>query len=212
MSWQKIRSMLAACAVGVFALATQPALAQAESPQALIERIGNEALERIKADPAVRAGDTEKLSALVDELVMPHVNFERMTALAAGRWWRQATPEQRKQLMEEFRAMLLRTYAGALNAVDDQTIRMKPLRAAADATDVIVRSEIVQRGSEPIQLDYRMQKIGDSWKIYDVNVLGMWLIETYRTQFAQEASRSGVDGLIRSLAEMNRQGGTGTGS
>ena len=205
MTFGKMLSTLATFAVGLFALAAQPAVASAEAPQALIERIGTEMLDRIKADPAVKSGDFDKLSSLVDELVMPHVNFQRMTSLAAGRWWRQATPEQQKQLMEEFRIMLLRTYSGALAAVDDQTIRMRPLRAADDATDVIVRSEIVQPRGEPIQLDYRMQKLENAWKIYDVNVLGVWLIETYRTQFNQEAARGGVDGLIRSLADKNRE-------
>jgi phospholipid transport system substrate-binding protein len=205
MTFGKMLSTLASLAVGLFAFTAQPAAASAEAPQALIERIGNEMLERIKADPAVKSGDFDKLSSLVDELVMPHVNFQRMTSLAAGRWWRQATPEQQKQLMEEFRIMLLRTYSGALAAVDDQKIRMRPLRAADDATDVIVRSEIVQPRGEPIQLDYRLQKLGSAWKIYDVNVLGVWLIETYRTQFNQEATRGGVDGLIRSLADKNRE-------
>jgi phospholipid transport system substrate-binding protein len=206
MLFSKAVSMLAAIAVGAFALvAPAPSAASVEPPHTLIERIGSEMLERIKADPAVKGGDFDKLSALVDELVMPHVNFQRMTALAAGRWWRQASPEQQKQLMNEFRVMLLRTYSGALAAVDDQSIRMRPLRAADDATDVIVRSEIVQPRGEPIQLDYRMQKLENAWKIYDVNVLGVWLIETYRTQFNQEAARTGVEGLIRSLADKNRE-------
>src|SRR5690606_4079410 len=130
---------------------------------------------------------------------------QRMAALAAGRWWRQASPEQQKQLMDEFRVMLLRSYSGALAAVDDQSIRMRPLRAADDATDVIVGSALVQPRGEPIQLDYRMQKLENAWKIYDVNVLGVWLIETYRTQFNQEAARTGVEGLIRSLADKNRE-------
>jgi phospholipid transport system substrate-binding protein len=183
-----------------------PALAS-EAPDALIQRLGTELIERIKSDKAIRDGDLSKLSALVDEVLMPHVNFRRMTSLAAGRWWRQATPEQREQLMTEFRAMLLRTYSGALASVDDQSIRMRPMRAAADATDVIVRSEIVQPRGEPIQLDYRLQKADAGWKIYDVNVLGIWLVETYRSQFNQEAAQSGVEGLIRSLESKNREFG-----
>lgn len=194
-------AILAAAAVGP---GVSPAAASG-TPDALIQKVGTEMIERIKADKAIQGGDFQKLSALVDELVMPHVNFQRMTSLAAGRWWRQATPEQQKQLMDEFRIMLLRTYSGALASVEDQSIRMKPMRAAADATDVIVRSEIVQPRGEPIQLDYRLHKVDSDWKIYDVNVLGVWLVETYRTQFGQEASRAGVDGLIKSLADKNRQ-------
>jgi len=136
---------------------------------------------------------------------MPHVNFERMTALSVGRGWRQATPEQQKALMAEYRALLLRTYAGALSAVKDQQVRVKPLRAAAGDAEVIVRSEIVQSRGEPIQLDYRMEKVGEAWKIYDLNIMGIWLVETYRSQFAQEISNRGVDGLIKSLNDRNRQ-------
>ena len=182
-----------------------PPVHAAEAPDAMIKRLSTEVLERIKSDPQLKAGNMNRISAFVDEIVMPHVNFKRMTALAAGRWWRQASPEQQKQLMDEFRIMLLRTYSGALASVEDQSIRMKPMRAAADATDVIVRSEIVQPRGEPIQLDYRLHKVDSDWKIYDVNVLGVWLVETYRTQFGQEAARSGVDGLIKSLADKNRQ-------
>jgi phospholipid transport system substrate-binding protein len=202
--FRKFLSLLAILAATAFGLGASPAAASG-TPDALIEKVGTELIDRIKADKAIQGGDFEKLSALVDELVMPHVNFQRMTSLAAGRWWRQATPEQQKQLMDEFRIMLLRTYSGALASVEDQRIRMKPMRAAADATDVIVRSEIVQPRGEPIQLDYRLHRIDSAWKIYDVNVLGVWLVETYRTQFGQEASRGGVEGLIKSLVDKNRQ-------
>jgi phospholipid transport system substrate-binding protein len=181
----------------------------AEAPEALIEKLGKELIANIRSDKAIQGGDIAKLSELVDRLVMPHVNFQRMTSLAAGRWWRQASPEQRDALMTEFRTLLLRTYAGALAAVDDQTIRMRPTRGVTDTADVIVRSEIVQPRGEPIQLDYRMQKTENGWKIYDVNVLGVWLVETYRTQFNQEAAKSGVDGLIKSLAEKNRSSQAG---
>jgi phospholipid transport system substrate-binding protein len=141
---------------------------------------------------------------------MPSVNFERMTALSVGRGWRQATPEQQKQLMVEFRALLLRTYAGALSAVKDQTVRVKPLRAGPDDAEVIVRSEIVQSRGDPIQLDYRMEKAGTAWRIYDLNVLGVWLVETYRNQFTQEINARGIDGLIKSLADRNRAFAQGT--
>jgi phospholipid transport system substrate-binding protein len=136
---------------------------------------------------------------------MPNVNFTRMTASAVGRNWRQATPEQQKRLQEEFKSMLVRTYAGALSQVKDQTINVKPLRGQAGDTEVIVRTEILGRG-EPIQLDYRMEKTAGGWKIYDLNVLGVWMVETYRTQFAQEISARGIDGLIATLAQRNKSG------
>ena len=178
--------------------------AAAETPDALIKRLSVDIIERIKTDKDLQAGDFAKLSSLVDATVMPHVNFQRMTALAVGRNWRSATPEQQKQLMGEFRVLLLRTYSGALSSVKDQSVRVKPLRADPADTDVIVRSEVVQPRGEPIQLDYRMEKAGEGWKIYDVNVLGVWLVETYRNQFAQEVSARGIDGLIKSLADKNK--------
>lgn len=179
------------------------ALAQ-EAPQALIERISTDVLEKIKADKAIQAGDPKKLSDLVDATIMPHVNFPRMTALAVGRNWRSATPEQQKGLMTEFRTLLLRTYSGALSQVGSQTVRMKPFRGQAADSEVIVRSEIVQPRGEPVQLDYRLEKAGDGWKIYDVNVLGVWLVENYRGQFSQEIAQKGIDGLLRELSEKNR--------
>ena len=186
-------------------LAPPVAAAAPEAPDKLIERLSNEILERIKSDTALQAGDPKKLNELVDSTVMPHVDFRRMTALSVGRNWRSATPDQQKQLMAEFRALLIRTYSGALSSVADQKVRMRPLRANPQDTDVIVRSEVLQPRGEPIQLDYRMMKAADGWKIYDVNVLGVWLVETYRTQFAQEVNAGGIEGLIRSLSNKNRQ-------
>ena len=186
-------------------LALPVAAAAPEAPDKLIERLSNEILDRIKSDTALQAGDPRKLNDLVDSTVMPHVDFRRMTALSVGRNWRSATPDQQKQLMDEFRALLIRTYSGALSSVADQKVRMRPLRANPQDTDVIVRSEVLQPRGEPIQLDYRMMKAADGWKIYDVNVLGVWLVETYRTQFAQEVSTGGIEGLIKSLSEKNRQ-------
>jgi phospholipid transport system substrate-binding protein len=180
------------------------ALAQApEAPDVLIKRLSTEVLESIKTDKGIQGGDTSKVIALVDNKIMPNVNFARMTASAVGRSWRQATPEQQKRLQEEFKILLVRTYSGALSEVRDQTISMKPLRSAPEDTEVIVRSEVKGRG-DPIQLDYRMEKAATGWKIYDLNVLGIWLVETYRAQFAQEISASGVDGLVAKLAERNK--------
>ena len=179
------------------------AYAQDEAPDALIKRLSTDVLDKIKADKTVQAGDMTKVMVLVDSQVMPNVNFTRMTAAAVGRSWRQATPEQQKRLQEEFKTLLTRTYSGALAQVRDQTINVKPLRAAAGETEVVVRTEILGSG-EPAQLDYRLEKMATGWKIYDMNVLGIWLVETYRTQFSQEINAKGIDGLISSLSERNK--------
>jgi phospholipid transport system substrate-binding protein len=175
----------------------------AEAPDVMIKRLSTEVLESIKADKGVQSGDTSKVVALVDTKIMPNVNFTRMTSSAVGRGWRQATPEQQKRLQDEFKILLVRTYSGALSEVRDQTISMKPLRSAPEDTEVIVRSEVKGRG-DPIQLDYRMEKSATGWKIYDLNVLGVWLVETYRAQFAQEINAGGIDGLITKLADRNK--------
>jgi len=174
-----------------------------ESPDALIKRTTSEVLDSIKSDKAIQGGDVVKIIALVDSKVMPNVNFIRMTASAVGRNWRQATPDQQKRLQDEFKTLLVFTYSGALAQVKDQTVSVKPLRASPADTEVQVRTEIIGRG-DPIQLDYRMEKTPSGWKIYDLNVLGFWLVETYRTQFAQEISAKGVDGLIAALALRNK--------
>ena len=195
-SWLAILSLSAAA----WAL---PAMASDEAPDAMVKRISTEVLNAVKADPAIQAGDINRIVNLVDTKIMPNVNFTRMTASAVGRYWRQATPEQQKQLQDEFKTLLVRTYSGALGEVKDQTLSFKPLRMQPADTEVIVRSEVRGRG-EPIQLDYRLEKTAGGWKIYDLNVLGVWLVETYRTQFAQEISAKGIDGLIASLAQRNK--------
>ena len=182
------------------------ALAADETPDALIKRLSVDVLNTVRADKAIQAGDIDKVIALVDKTVMPNVNFRRMTAAAVGPGWRQATPEQQKRLQDEFKVLLVRTYAGALAQVSDQTVRIKPMRAAADDKDVLVRTEIVGKG-DPIQLDYRLEKTpgeGAGWKIYNLNVLGVWLVETYRSQFAQEINAKGIDGLIDTLVARNK--------
>ena len=195
-------SLVCLASLGFF----QPAQADEEAADALIKRISTEVLETIKTDKAIQGGDMTKVNQLVDTKIMPHVNFARMTASAVGPGWRQATPEQQKRLQEEFKILLVRTYSGALAQVSDQTITVKPLRAAPDDKEVVVRSEVKGRG-DPIQLDYRLEKTsgsGAGWKIYNLNVLGVWLVDTYRTQFAQEINAKGIDGLIASLAERNK--------
>lgn len=202
------RGFLAAMgAVSVFGLSLPlagPSAAQAVGADEFIRAISHETIEKIGKDKDIQGGDLRKVSQFVDDTIMPNVNFERMTALSVGRAWRQATPEQQKSLMAEFRVLLVRTYAGALAAVRDQTVRMKPFRADASETDVVVRTEIVPKRGDVIQLDYRVEKANSAWKIYDLNVLGVWLVETYRNQFAQEINNKGIDGLIKSLADKNK--------
>jgi len=173
------------------------------APDALIKQVSDEVIDTIKGDKAIQSGDVGKIIALVDTKVMPHVNFQRMTASAVGRHWKGATPEQQKRLQDEFKILIVRTYAGALTQVKDQTVQLKPLRAGADDSEVVVRTEVKGKG-DPIQLDYRLEKSGSTWKIYDVNVLGVWLVEQYRSSFAQEIGTGGVDGLIAKLAERNK--------
>src|SRR3990167_8217400 len=203
------RHMVAALAA-VMALGTMafsPAVhAEDEAPDALIKRLSVDVLDTIKADKAIRAGDMGRVVTLVDTRIMPNVNFQRMTASAVGPGWRQATPEQQKRLQDEFKTLLVRTYAGALAQVSDQSIAMKPLRAAPEDKEVVVRTEVRGHG-DPIQLDYRLEKTpgqGAGWKIYDLNVLGVWLVETYRGQFTQEISAKGIDGLIATLSQRNK--------
>lgn len=178
------------------------------APDALIKQVSTEVIDTVKSDKAIQAGDVGKIIALVDAKVMPHVNFQRMTASAVGRFWREATPAQQKRLQEEFKTLLVRTYAGALTQVKDQTVQMKPLRAAPEDTEVVVRTEVKGKG-DALQLDYRLEKEGASWKIYDVNVLGVWLVQQYRSSFATEIGSSGIDGLIAKLAERNKAAGKG---
>ncbi len=203
--WVQALSAFAFMATGFLAM-SGAAAAVDDTPDAFIKRVSTDILDTIKADKSILSGDINKIGVLVDQRVMPHLNFQRMTASAVGPGWRQATPEQQKRLQEEFKTLLVRTYSGALSQVSDQTIVVKPLRAAPDDKEVIVRTEVRGKG-EPIQLDYRVEKAsGDAsgWRIYNLNVMGVWLVDNYRSQFAQEINAKGVDGLIASLAERNK--------
>ncbi len=180
------------------------AWAAGETPDALIGRLSNEVLDAVRKDPQIKAGDVHRIVGLVDKIILPHLDFKRMTAASVGPGWRKATPEQQQRLQDEFKQLLVRTYAGALAEVSDLTIVVKPLRAAPADTDVLVRTEVRGRG-DPIQLDYRLaQKPGEDWKIYNINVMGVWLVETYRSQFAAEINAKGVDGLIEALVARNK--------
>ena len=183
------------------------AQAQGKAPEALIKEVSTDVLDAVKADKSIQGGDIRKVIALVDQKVLPYVNFQRMTASAVGRYWKQATPDQQKRLQDEFKLLLVRTYSGALAQVSsEQTVELKPMRSTPADNEVVVRTEIRGKG-DPIQLDYRLEKAGDGWKIYDVNVLGVWLVENYRNSFSQEISSGGIDGLIAKLAARNKSAG-----
>ena len=192
---------------------TGAAVAQ-EAPDVFIKRISQEVLETAKSDKDIQSGNQQKILEVVQAKILPHVDFQRMTSLAAGRYWREATPEQQKRLTEEFRDLLVYTYAGAIAQIRDQQLEFRPMRNDPADTDVEVRSQVVQQRGEPIQLNYRLSKAGNSWKIYDLNVLGAWLVETYKGNFASEISKGGIDGLIKALSERNKRlaaGGIKTG-
>ena len=198
----------AALAIGLLGSVTliPAAWAADDTADAFIKRLSSDLLDTVKADKTILSGDINKISVLVDQRVMPNLNFQRMTASAVGPGWRQATPEQQKRLQEEFKALLVRTYAGAVNQVSDQSVVVKPSRAAPEDKEFIVRTEVRGKG-DPIQLDYRVEKAPEApsgWRIYNLNVMGVWLVDNYRTQFAQEINAKGVDGLIASLAERNK--------
>ena len=198
--------LFAALVVSTVAVLAMPVHAADEAADAFIKRLSTEVLTSIKADKSIQSGDVSRIVALVDTLVMPNVDFKRMTASAVGPKWRQATPEQQQRLQEEFKILLVRTYAGALTQVNDVTFSVKPMRSGTDDKEVVVRTEIKGRG-DPVQLDYRLEKTpgeGAGWKIYNLNVLGVWLVDTYRSQFAQEINAKGIDGLIATLVERNK--------
>jgi len=173
-------------------------------PDEFISRISNEILDRVRKQRQELLANPQKLSEFVNQVVMPHVDFERMTSLAVGRSWRNASPEQQQRISAEFRILLTRTYAGAIRAVADQKIRLKPFRGDPADAEVVIRSEVVGSRGEPLSLDYRLQRQGDAWRIYDINVAGVWLVETYRNQFASEVNARGIDGLISALSDRNR--------
>ena len=181
-----------------------PSFAQENSPEALVKNVTEEVLDIIRQDKEIQGGSTRKVIELVDAKVLPHFNFQRMTALAVGRDWSKANPDQKKQLADEFKTLLVRTYANALTGYKDQTIRFKPSKVQSD-TEVMVRSEVVQSGSSPIPLDYSLEKLPEGWKVYDVIVAGVSLVTNYRDTFGQEVRANGIDGLVKMLVDRNRQ-------
>ena len=185
------------------ALLALPVLAQ-ETPDALVKRVSAETVQAIKSDPKLAAGDPARVREAIEKNLLPNFDFTRMTTLAMGRNWRQATPEQQARLTSEFRTLLVRTYSNALTQYRDETIDVKPLRADPKATDVTVRSEVVRSGRPPVQIDYSMTRTPEGWKAYDVIVGGVSLVTNYRDEFNEQVKTGGVDGLIKTLAEKNR--------
>lgn len=178
--------------------------AQDAQPEVLVKNVTNDVLAIVRQDKEIQSGNTERAIALVEQKVLPHFDFAHMTRLAVGRDWRQASPAQQKQLADEFKALLVRTYSNALTSYKNQTIVFKPLRLQAGDTDVMVRSEVRQPGAAAVSIDYSLEKQSTDWKVYDVVVGGVSLVTNYRESFATEVRNGGIDGLIRSLQNKNK--------
>jgi phospholipid transport system substrate-binding protein len=187
------------------AVLAAPAPASAEAPDVLVKRISSDVIDTVKSDKDIQAGNRNKIMDLVNAKILPYVDSEKMTSLAAGRFWRQATPEQQKALSEEFRTLLVYTYSGALTQIRNETVDFKPFRADPADTEVEVRSQVNMTRGEPITLNYRLVKTPQGWKIFDINVLGAWLVETYKGTFSSEISKGGIDSLIKKLHDRNQQ-------
>ena len=193
-----------AAAVIAVALSTAAVAQAQEAPEALVKRVSEDVIATIKSDPLVQAGNQARVREVMETKLLPHFDFARMTALAMGRNWRTATPEQQQRLTDEFRTLLVRTYSGALNKYRDETIEYKPLRMSPADTDVIVRTAVMKPGGAPIQIDYSMAKTPSGWKAYDVIVAGVSLVTNYRDEFNEQIKSGGVDGLLKTLADKNK--------
>jgi|SRR5665647_890214 phospholipid transport system substrate-binding protein len=206
MSLRPLTRFFAVLLMSTSALLALPVHATDETADALISRLSAEVLSSIQTHPTMQSGDVASVIALVDAKIMPNMDFKRMTASAVGPTWRQTTPEQQQRLQQEFKTLLVRTYAGAVSHASNLKIVVKPLRASPQDLEALVRTEIKGHG-DPVQLDYRLEKSSDAgahWKIYNLNVMGVWLVETYRSQFAQEINIKGIDGLIETLTDRNK--------
>jgi phospholipid transport system substrate-binding protein len=202
-----IAQLIVTAAVAAFSTSViaAPAPATNEAPDVLVKRVSTDVIDAVKADKDIQAGNSRKIIDLVNTKILPYVDSDKMTAQAAGRFWRQATPEQQKQLSEEFRQLLIYTYSGALSQIKNETIEFKPFRADPADTEVEVKSQVNLTRGEPITLNYRLSKGAQGWKIFDLNVMGAWLVETYKSTFASEIGKGGVDGLIKKLHDRNQQ-------
>jgi phospholipid transport system substrate-binding protein len=181
------------------------AMAQAQAPDALVKQTVTEVIAAAKSDPSVQKGDLNSITRLIETKIMPHADFTKTTQLSTGRAWANATPQQREQLTSEFKSLLLHTYAGAIAQIRDQQVEYKPFRAQPGDTDVAVNTSVLNNG-QPLEIDYRLYKTASGeWKIYDLNVLGVWLVQNYRGQFAEQINKNGIEGLIQFLKTRNQQ-------
>lgn len=192
-----------------FFMASGSAFAQETGPDMLVKKVTDDVLNVVRQDKDIQNGNTKKAIDLVEAKVLPHFNFQHMTALAMGREWSKATPEQKKRLSEEFTTLLVRTYSNSLTSYKNQTVVYKPTKLQGGETDVVVKTEIVQPGNKPVHLDYALEKLDSGWKVYDVIVAGISLVTNYRDTFSQEVRANGVDGLILMLTNKNKQLETG---
>jgi phospholipid transport system substrate-binding protein len=177
---------------------------QATAPDALIKMVVTDVMASVKADPDIQKGNIPKVVDLVEKKIVPYTDMRRTTEMAMGPNWKKATPEQQNQLVMEFKNLLIRTYSGALSQLRDQTVQFKALRAAPDDKEVVVKTVVLGRG-DPVPLDYRLEKTDKGWKVYDMNIMGVWLVEAYRNQFSNQISQNGIDGLVKFLQDRNKQ-------
>jgi phospholipid transport system substrate-binding protein len=194
--------IISATLIAIGSSFAQPQQFDKSTPDGLVKFVIDDVMKVIEADKSIQNGDLRKINALINEKILPYSDFQKSTRLSMGRNWSKASPAQQALITQEFKTLLIRIYGGALAQVKDQNIQFKPFRASADDTDVIVRTVVVGKG-EPIQLDYRLEKTGNAWRVYDINILGAWLIESYRNQFNDQVSKGGIDGLIQFLQQRN---------
>jgi phospholipid transport system substrate-binding protein len=174
------------------------------TPDGLIKTVVSDVMASVKSDPEIQKGNIPRVVDLVEKKIVPYTDMRRTTEMAMGSNWKKATPEQQAQLVSEFKNLLIRTYSGALSQLRDQTIQFKPLRAAPDDKEVVVKTVVIGRG-DPVPLDYRLEKTANGWRVYDMNIMGVWLVEAYRNQFANQISQNGVEGLVKFLQDRNKQ-------
>jgi phospholipid transport system substrate-binding protein len=200
----RMRYWLLAMMLAAAVLVTKSPLADVidATPDGLVKTLVSDVMISIKADKDIQSGNVTKVMSFVETKIVPYTNFQKTTQLAMGKNWSRATPEQQKQIMTEFKSLLIRTYAGALTQVKDQTVTYKPFRMDPADTEVVVKTQVMNKG-DAIQIDYRLEKVGETWRLYDINVLGAWLIEAYRGQFNNQISANGIDGLIKFLQDRN---------
>lgn len=198
------RLLLPLLTVVAFAGAAHAQAQDASTPDGLVKAVVGDVMASVKADKDMQAGNISKISAMVEQKILPNANFQRTTQIAMGRNWSKATPEQQKQIADEFKTLLIRTYSGAIAQIRDQTVQFRPYRGSPDDTDATIRTQVINKG-EPIQLDYRLEKTPQGWKVYDINVLGAWLTEAYKGSFNTIVGQQGVEGVIKTLQDRNRQ-------